>query len=160
MTTAAQMIQSMADKAAALAHRDADLFGVYLADVRLLRSREYMVTRDGASFRVDGREIDGPTLRALADRERRLMAEAPPAAATAADDGRRIGDSEPLERRAPRRRRTIAEPLLEESQGGASPTPPKRRVSRACACGGCIPAADVLAIVEDLKRLLEQLARR
>lgn len=157
MTTGAQMIKAMAESAAALANRDSVVFGAYLDDVRLLRRREFTITREGAAFCVDGREVDGATLRALADRERRLMDGSIEVAAPI-DSDRQIGETEALER-PPRRCRPEAMPRVERQEATPS-APRKRRARTACGCGGCIPASDVLAIVADLKRLTELLARR
>jgi hypothetical protein len=106
-TTRVQIEQVAADNAAALAARDSDLFGRYLEDDRLLRSRDYQITRDGADFTVDGNRVDGETVRALADRQRRLSAPTQSTTEIVTPAGLKVGDSVPLARA---RRRTKAKP--------------------------------------------------
>lgn len=54
--------------------RERDLYGVYLDDVGVLRRRSFVVVAlQGGAFVVGNKIVDGAGLRALADRERRLM---------------------------------------------------------------------------------------
>ena len=136
-TTRIEIEQRAADNAAALAARDGEIFGDYLEDVRYLRTRDFSVQREGSNFLVDDKVVDGPTLRALADRERRLRGTSDTPAEPVTGIGLKVGDSVPYTR--PRRKAA-------------------RKRSIACACGGCIPARQVLEIVADLERLVAALA--
>lgn len=49
-----------------------NLYGRHLADVEFLRRKGFVITKSAAGFEVDNKTIDSETLRALADRERRL----------------------------------------------------------------------------------------
>ena len=58
---------------AAEAAREADLYGDAVADVRLLRSRGFVVIREGQGYRVGNSVCTLAALRAKAARERRLI---------------------------------------------------------------------------------------
>jgi hypothetical protein len=60
---------------AADAERQAELYGTALEDVRLLRSRGFVVVREGTQYRVGNTPCTLQQLRAKAARERRLMKE-------------------------------------------------------------------------------------
>jgi len=53
--------------------RDAEIFGRHVESVSLLRRRGYAVIADGEWFRVDGRRVDASALKAIAERQLRLM---------------------------------------------------------------------------------------
>jgi hypothetical protein len=164
VTTRAQTEQARIDNAAALAARDGELFGNYLEDVRFLRTRDFQIQRENTGFVVDGKSVDAATLRALADRERRLSG----SPSTLARDPVDAGAQARRPHAARRPRRSTKPPAPKPAPVAAAPAVPKKpmrlRLARqpkppARHASNLIPAAEVLAIVRQLHRLLDQVER-
>ena len=69
---AAELREREEQRRAEDAARTKQLYGRRLNDVRLLQRRGFVVTKDGGDFMVGNKRVDGATLSAMADRERRL----------------------------------------------------------------------------------------
>ncbi len=73
MTKAATPAKRRDAERAEIEARERALYGDLVADVRFLRGRSFVITAAAAcTFVVGTRAVDGPGLRAIADRERRL----------------------------------------------------------------------------------------
>lgn len=99
--TSAEQRERALQRQAEEAARFKKLYGPYLEDVRLLQKCGFVVTKEGGSFLVGNKSVDGATLRAMAERERRLDKTKLSAGSRTTASGLKVGDSVPLAPKQP-----------------------------------------------------------